>query len=491
MKKLLILSVISSIGVCLLASCESTIATSYSTNSIYKTTGDKSSLMELQENIDIESNEQGEDFDTVVSIENVPNQDVNMIGGALTHSSAYLLMKDEEGGKRSEILKDLFSSEGANFNAIRIPIGSSDFHSEEHFFTCCDTKGSDDNLLKNFTLSHDENIISVIKEIYEIKPDLKIIAVPWSAPAWMMLNANKSSVDPDGYALCNGTLNSKYISTYADYLVKFVESYKDIGITINYLSLINEPLVEYTDYPSMQMSSSTAVKVSKNVINNLPEYTALLAYDHNCEDEMYSYLSNEFHTKSMDENYQNIAIHGYGSEPIPTALPKLKTLYPDKNIYMTEITEYEHDSTFSNDIMYAANNTCIVPYNLGLSGTVYWNLVLDSQGEPNLGQYSTCYGIVNMDFEDDGSISYSRNSAYYALSHVSKGLNISDDNTVSALRITTNNDYLQGAAFRNQSDLYELSLVNTSDNKIGFEVDFEDYSFSYQIEGNTLITFTF
>jgi glucosylceramidase len=490
MKKLHIFSLIPTMVICLVSSCDSGISTNYETNTIYKTSGDETSLLELQDNIEIKSSLQTS-IDNVISIDNTPSQEVDMFGGALTHSSAYLLMKDEQGDKRKEILKDLFSNEGANFNAIRLPIGSSDFHSEDHFFTCCDTKGNEDDLLANFNLSHDENIMSVIKEIYEIKPDLKIVAAPWSAPAWMMLNANTSSMDPNGYALCNGTLNSEYISTYAEYLTKFITSYKENGITINYLSLINEPLVEYTDYPSMQMPSSTAVKVSLNIVNDLPDYTSLIAYDHNCEDAMYTYLADEFYINSMDENYQNIAIHGYGSESIPDALPKLRALYPDKKVYMTEITEYEHNSTFSNDIMYAAKKTCIIPYNLGLSGTIYWNLVLNSQGGPNLGQYSTCYGVVNMDFDEDGSISYSKNPAYYALSHVSKGLDISDTNSVSALRISTNNEYLQGAAFITEDNIYELSLANTSDELVDFEVEFEDYSFSYQIEGNTLITFTF
>jgi len=490
MKKTYIFSLISSVVICLLSSCDFGIIASYKTNSIYKTSGDMTSLLEFKDNVEIENGNKSI-LNNVISIDTTLQQEVDMFGGALTHSSAYLLMKDKQGDKREEILKDLFSAEGANFNAIRVPIGSSDFHSEDHFFTCCDTKGSDSDLLENFTLSHDENILSVIKEIYEIKPDLKIIAAPWSAPAWMMLNARTSSMDLNGYALCNGTLNNQYISNYAEYLIKFIEGYQENGITINYLSLINEPLVEYTDYPSMQLPSDVAVKVSINIINKLPGYTNLIAYDHNCEEAMYTYLSDEFYTKNMDENYRNIAIHGYGSESIPNALPKLRTLYPDKKVYMTEITEYEHNSTFSDDIMYAARNTCIIPYNLGLSGTIYWNLVLNSQGGPNLGQYSTCYGIVNMDFEENGSISYSKNPAYYALSHVSKGLNISDSIVVNALRISTNNEYLQGAAFKTSDNLYEVSLENTSDNLLEFEVVFEDYSFSYQIEGNTLITFTF
>ena len=58
--------------------------------------------------------------------------------GALTTSvpDSAGVPKDDTKNTLHEVLEDMFTSKGANFNSIRIPIGSSDFHSEEHFFTC-------------------------------------------------------------------------------------------------------------------------------------------------------------------------------------------------------------------------------------------------------------------------------------------------------------------------------------------------------------------
>lgn len=49
-----------------------------------------------------------------------------MFGGAITHSTAHLLLEDDTKNTLHEVLEDMFTSKGANFNSIRIPIGSSD-----------------------------------------------------------------------------------------------------------------------------------------------------------------------------------------------------------------------------------------------------------------------------------------------------------------------------------------------------------------------------
>ena len=358
-------------------------------------------------------------------------QQVDLFGGALTHSSAHLILEIKDKEKRKEFLRDIFVTNG--FNCIRIPIGSSDFHSEEHFFTCLDEIKDKKNPLSDFSLKHDQEIIQVIKEIKKIRKDLKIIAVPWSAPEFMKTDSKASTKDPKGPKLCGGTLKNEYIDMYADYLALFCDSYQDLGIDIDYLSLQNETTFNAADYPCMVLTSTQASAIARRLHSILPENTKLLAYDHNTEDVMYSYLEEEFMDKESESFFDSIAVHGYGSQPLYEGVRNLRSLYPDKKVYMSEITEWDSGSTFSQNLMYMAKNTTQKAINNGLSGTIYWNLCLSRDGGPCMGQTSTCYGLIDVDKNQNGNITTKKRSGFYGLSIFTSTLNISDSNPVYSL----------------------------------------------------------
>ena len=455
------------------------------TKEVILTTGDKTHLLEKQ--INLIGQDKPLDYGDRITIEEEVIAPIKMFGAALTHASAHQLMLDKTGLQRKEILQDLFSSQGANFNAIRLPIGASDFHAEEHVFTCCDVKGEED-LLEHFTLSHDQEVISVIKEIYEIRPDLKIIAVPWSAPEWMKLNTHESSEDPSGPKLCGGILNDTYLSTFANYLNKFCYAYADLGIKINYLTLQNEPTFNGADYPCMLLSPSQANTLALELNATLPEWTSLLAYDHNCEPNMYSYLEEQFTTETTSL-FPSIAIHGYGSQSIPDGVKELRKRYPNKEIYMTEITEWEHNSSFATDLMYVCKNTTIKAFQSGLNGTLYWNLILDSNGGPNIGQKSTCYGVVNIDQKEDGSLLYTKRPSYYGLSSLSHLLALEEEKITYSLKTNSTNPNLLAIGFKKENE-YSVVVCNTSYESLPFSVSLKGKYYSIDLDPTSIIGFT-
>lgn len=459
------------------------------TSEIIKTTGDQSHLLKSLENTTFELFKKEKDYQNLIKVNiSSVSQEVDSFGAALTHASAHQLLLDKKGDTRLKILNDLFSKEGANFNTIRVPIGASDFISEGKFFTCCDEKGPNENsLLLNFNLEHDKEIISVIKEIYEIKPNLKIIAVPWSAPDWMKFNSHASKFDKDGYKLSGGQLLAKYNQTYAEYLAKFVEEYEKLGIRIDYLSIINEPYVDFTDYPCMYVSSSQAKSIIKNLEGMLVKDVKILAYDHNCEPKMYTYLDDLFKDDNVAKSINNIAIHGYGEERIPDALDKMTKMYPNNKIYMTELTEHEYANNFANNLAYCASNTTLKPYNHGLSGSIYWNIVLDSQGQPSLGQHTICYGVISMDIVEE-EIIVTKNSAYYALAQTSKLLDIHSTNKVNALRVDTTSSSIIGTAFIDENDNYIVSLCNVSSDNSELNLLIDEQILNLQLEPKSIIS---
>ena len=165
-------------------------------------------------------------------------------GAALTESSAYLIssLPDE---KRQALLKDLFSkTEGIGIDFIRIPMGASDFALNTYSYNDMPT-GTTDLELENFSLERDETyIIPILKEALSINPQIKLIASPWSAPAWMK----------DNRSMNGGSLLPAYYDVYANYFLKFIEGYHAHGLSIYAITPQNEPLHQTSNYPTMYMS---------------------------------------------------------------------------------------------------------------------------------------------------------------------------------------------------------------------------------------------
>lgn len=138
--------------------------------------------------------------------------------------------------------------------------------------------------LDHFSIDKDRKfVIPILKQALQINPGLKIMASPWSAPAWM-----KKS-----HKLFGGELNDAvdYMQAFAKYLVRFIQAYEAEGIPIHSFSVQNEPLLSKDDYPTMVMN----VDVMKNFIkdnlgpllrqNNLN--TKLLIWDFNWSGDWY------------------------------------------------------------------------------------------------------------------------------------------------------------------------------------------------------------
>ncbi len=414
-------------------------------------------------------------------------QEVDLFGGALTHSSAHQILKIKDEEKRKEFLKDIFLTNG--FNCLRIPIGSSDFHSEEHFFTCLDSFSDASDPLKDFTLEHDRELIQVLEEVLAIRMDLRIIAAPWSAPAFMKKDSKVSSKDINGPKLCGGYLKDEFLSLYSDYLALFVEKYQELGIPIHYLSLQNEATFNSADYPCMILTPIQAKRIAKRLSSILPESTKLLAYDHNVEETLYDYLKKEFQDEETMSSFDSIGIHGYGKEPLPEGTKKLSELYPDKKIYMNEITEWDSGSTFSENLMYMAKNTTQEAINSGLSGTIYWNLCLDQNGGPCMGQYSTCYGLLDLSENEDGTIKIQKRSGFYGLSIFSRILHCSEKNHVYRLETSQSDSSLLFSAFE-EKEGYGFVITNPTNKKIPFSLSYQKKEYSYELEATSMIGFT-
>ena len=143
-------------------------------------------------------------------------------------------------------MQELFSANGDGIKLafLRVSIGASDLSQTSFSYDDLPKGQTDVNLNQFNTHAGDVNVIPLLRNILAINPAIKIIATPWSAPAWMKSNQE----------FVGGALNKDYYDVYANYLVMYVKHMNDYGVPIYAITPQNEPL-NVTNNPSMGMSA--------------------------------------------------------------------------------------------------------------------------------------------------------------------------------------------------------------------------------------------
>lgn len=163
-------------------------------------------------------------------------------------------------------------------------MGSSDLNAVDPYTYDDVPDGQTDFNLNNFSIEKDKAfIIPVLKEALSINPQLKIMATPWTAPAWM-----KTTKNLFGGEFIN---DARYMQTYAQYFVKFFDAYAAEGITIDTFSVQNEPVLSKDDYPTMIMNIEPMKVFIRDHLGPLLRQrnikTKLLIWDHNWSGSWY------------------------------------------------------------------------------------------------------------------------------------------------------------------------------------------------------------
>src|SRR5690606_21199632 len=163
--------------------------------------------------------------------------------------------------EQQKLLQELFGNEeeSISISYLRISIGASDLN--EIPFTYNDIPTDQTDLeLEKFSLDQDrDGVISILKDIISINPDLKIMATPWTAPRWM--KDNKDFV--------GGQLLKEYYAVYAKYFVTYIQAMKQEGIPIDAITIQNEPLHDGNN-PSMYMTAVDQATFIKDYLG--PEF---------------------------------------------------------------------------------------------------------------------------------------------------------------------------------------------------------------------------
>ena len=465
------------------------------------------------------------------------------IGVSLTESSAFVLacLPKEQ---REAVLKEFFSENGANFPLVRTHIGACDF-SVEGKYSLAEVPG--DTLLTSFSLQRDKEgfspsvypqVLDSTYDLYHLMRDVatikasqadstyKILASPWTAPAWM--KDNNAYYERGNGVARGGKLLSQYYATYANYIVKFIQAYQQEGIDIWAVTPVNEPMGNDGGWESMDVSpQEEALLIGKYLgpaFKKAGLSTKIFGFDQNTF-EMGPYVSAIYGDSLARAATSGMAVHWYGStvSSFPDVLDSVYANHLDKLIIHTEgcvdnlgcpawdaVTDPEgftEENWFANDAFwwnkeatdwaystpfwpelhpkYAVVERYVTYLLEGIEhrmhGFIDWNMVLDKQGGPN--HVSNFCGAPLMVDTDSKQLYYT--PYYYALKQISNTLRPGDTiYTVSGKENTP----LYGIASVNPQGKLAVQLYNQSDQPYTTSLTIGKWQASITIPAKALLT---
>ena len=157
-------------------------------------------------------------------------------GGALTQATGTVWQRLKSSKLRDQVVNLYFSSSGIDANIARVPIGSCDF--AERSYSLDDVPG--DFKLSRFddALTEDERLLLplVRRALRAGGSPLRLLASPWSPPAWMKSNnAMSGNGAPRG-------LRAAAATAWAAYIGRWLAAWSDHGANVSMLTVQNEPL---------------------------------------------------------------------------------------------------------------------------------------------------------------------------------------------------------------------------------------------------------
>lgn len=308
-------------------------------------------------------------------------------GGAITDSAGFVYAQMDEKNKK-KILDAYFGAEGLGYNRVRIPIDSCDF-SLEQFQAVTD---SGDLEFKAFSLDRWKKYIYPLwTDVRKLAGDVEVMVTPWSPPDFMKTNEIR---------IQGGRLKDEYKEAYAEYLCRYIDELKKIGISVKRMSIQNEPkAVQTWDscimgdedeklflrdflYPAIQRHKLTDIEI--------------FIWDHNKErvyERACAIIDDS--TKHM---IKGIAFHWYSGDHFEE-LQMLREKHPDLQLILSEAcieySKYAAGDGVSNVKKYA--HDMIGNLNAGMNAFYDWNILLDENGGPNhVGNYCDAPFLYHM-----------------------------------------------------------------------------------------------
>lgn len=349
--------------------------------------------------------------ESVLTISSERQQTMDGFGGCF-NELGFIALEHLPAAERAQVMHDLFHPEGEQRFAIcRLPIGASDYASE--WYSLNESDG--DLAMEHFSIERDKRfLIPYIKEALALNPELKLFASPWSPPTWMK--------SPKAYNYGTLRWEKEILEAYALYFVKFVQAYREEGITIHQIHVQNEVVADQK-FPS-------CVWTGEQLREFIRDYLGPAFERHGLDTEIWLGTINAAepwdewikkkaqdhdayaHTVLSDpEAYKYITGVGYqwaGKYTIQrtvSSYPELKYMQTENECGDGENTWFYAKYVFNLYQHYLANS---------VNAYIYWNMVLEPKGRSTWGWEQNSMLTIHSD--DHQAV---RNPDYYVMKHYS------------------------------------------------------------------------
>lgn len=378
-------------------------------------------------------------------------QAIDGFGFTLTGGSATLIHQLPP-AQQDALLRELFLSKdkGIGISYLRLSIGASDLSASVSTYDDM-PDGQTDPQLKHFSIGEEKkDLIPVLKKIVALNPAIKILGSPWTPPAWMKTN----------HSFIGGSLKPEYYGAYAQYFVKYIKAMKAAGITIDAITIQNEPLHPKNNPSMLMLAEDQAVFIKDHLgpaFKKAGVKTKIILYDHNCDKP--EYPLSILRDKAAYPYVDGSAFHLYGGTI--DALSKVHDEFPEKHLYFTEQWS-DGKGSFGQELKNNVSKLIVGATRNWSRNVLQWNLAADEQWNPHTdkGGCSQCLGGITIDGQ-----AISRNSSYYVIGHASKFV------PAGAVRIASNiAGSLDNVAFLTPAGKTVLVVVNTGEATQDFQI---------------------
>lgn len=393
-------------------------------------------------------------------------QEIIGFGGAFTEASGYCLAQVDK-NIANNIMNDYFSATGLEYSFCRTHIASCDFALSSYSYL----KNSNMN---TFSISRDEQyLIPMIKTALNKNPNLKILATPWSPPAFMKNNK---------MLILGGKLLEKNYDLYAEYLARYILEYQNKGINIEYITIQNESNATQM-WESCIYSAEEEANFAKDYLYHKFVQkgikTKILAWDHNKE-RLYSRAKDTF--KTAENSIDGMAVHWYSGDYFEEiALTRNK--YPEKLLIHTEgctgFSNFRKEDEVMNAEIYS--HDILGDLNAGINGFIDWNMILDNKGGPNH-KRNYCNAPIMLNVNNTG---YIKNLTYYYIGHFSKYIKPG----ARKIGVSKFTDEIEVTAFKNLDGSIVVILLNRNNFNKEFSINLNGEIFHDNLDSHAILTF--
>jgi glucosylceramidase len=334
------------------------------------------------------------------------------IGGAITDASAEVFAKLSP-EKQTEFLNAYFDEKSGNaYKIIRTNMNSCDFSSASYTYI---QEGDKD--LQTFDIAPDKKFkIPMIKRAMEKAVNANFYISPWSPPAFMKDNKDM---------LHGGKLLPEFYQSWADYYVKFIQSYEKEGVPVWGLTIQNEPMAkqiwESCIYTAEEERDFLKNFLGPTLAKAQMQDKKITVWDHN-RDLMSQRADIILNDPDAAKYVWGVGFHWYedwsGGKPMFQNVGIVNKNHPEVNLMFTEGCVESFDASkyqlWKNGAEYGVS--MINDFNNGTVAWTDWNILLDQNGGPNHVK-NFCFAPIHADLTT-GDLIYT--PSYYIMGHFSR-----------------------------------------------------------------------